>query len=46
MIKAPDTVNAHLDHLRKKACVHTTVQLIAWAARRGYLDEPDCEGQK
>ena len=41
LIVSPHTVDAHLDHLRQKTGLHKIPQLIAWAARNGWLfDEP------
>ncbi|MBM3458570.1 MAG: helix-turn-helix transcriptional regulator [Armatimonadetes bacterium] len=31
------TVRSHLDRLREKAQVHSSVQLVAWAFRNGWL---------
>jgi DNA-binding CsgD family transcriptional regulator len=36
---SPATVEAHLAHLRNKAGLRHAVQLVAWAAERGWLDE-------
>jgi DNA-binding CsgD family transcriptional regulator len=35
---SPDTVNAHLDHLRNKSGCHTVAQLLAWVVRNGWWD--------
>jgi DNA-binding CsgD family transcriptional regulator len=39
LVVSPHTVDAHLDHLRQKTGLHKAVQLVAWAARNGWLDD-------
>ena len=40
------TVKAHLEHLRIKTGLHTTSQLIAWAAQLGLLSDDSETGAR